>query len=185
MNLLKITSSCSSIMSILLVPYSLQGQAKSSQGDEKSCREFVQSFYDWYLPHARTERASPAWDLAVKERGSAFSRELTQLLREDSQAQAKVTGDIVGLDFDPFLYSQDPAQRYLAGKTTRQGGACLVEIRRSGHVAGRPDVVAELTYGDDRWTFANFHYGKSAYSEDENLLATLKTLQRDRQTHSK
>ena len=52
-------------------------------------------------------------------------------------------------------------------------------------VAGRPDVVAELTNGDDRWTFANFHYGKSAYSEDENLLATLKTLQRDRQTHSK
>jgi hypothetical protein len=89
------------------------------------------------------------------------------------------------LDFDPFLCSQDPAQRYLAGKTTRQGGACLVEIRRSGHVAGRPDVVAELTYGDDRWTFVNFHYGKSAYSEDENLLATLKTLQRDRQTHSK
>lgn len=102
------------------------------------------------------------------------------MLKEDSEAQAKAVGDIVGLDFDPFLYTQDPANRYALGKITTKGESCLVEVGRPQQRIEKPAVTAELVYRHDQWVFTNFHYGKSAYSQDENLLAILKKLQADR-----
>jgi hypothetical protein len=37
----------------------------------------------------------------------AFSPELASKLKEDLAAQEKSPGEIVGLDFDPFLNAQD------------------------------------------------------------------------------
>ena len=171
------------IASAILACCSLQAQPTKAPATEKSCGETVQSFYDWYVPLALKRSATPAWAIAAKERSNAFSSELSQLLREDSEAQKKVADDIVGLDFDPFLYTQDPAKRYALGKIETKGESCFVQVGLRQQSVEKPEVTAELVYRHDQWVFTNFHYGKSAYSQDENLLATLKKLQSDRRHH--
>lgn len=170
----------------LLAASSLFAQGTPPQDARKSCRDFVQAFYDWYVPVAlKHSRVRPA-DLALAHKGSAFSPELAQALREDSKAQAKVKGELVGLDFDPFLNSQDPGERYVVGNLTPKGDRYWVEIYSltSGKKSAKPDVAPELMFKDGRWIFVNFHYGGSEHSKDENLLSTLKTLRANRQRHS-
>lgn len=170
----------------LLAASSSFAQGTPAQDAKKSCQDFVQAFYDWYVPVAlKHGRARPA-DLALKHKGTAFSRELAQALREDSEAQAKVKGDVVGLDFDPFLNSQDPSERYVVGNITPKGDRYWVEIYSltSGKKSAKPDVVPELMFKDGRWIFVNFHYGESELPEDENLVSTLKTLRANRQRSS-
>ena len=38
-------------------------------------QQFVQDFYDWYVPGANTQ---PSWELAVKERPYLFSKSIIQ-----------------------------------------------------------------------------------------------------------
>jgi len=153
----------------------------------KSCRDVVQGFYDWYIPKALNEGATPASDLAIKYRGSLFAPYLLQALREDSQAQGKAVGEIVGLDFDPFLNSQDPRPRYVLGNVTYKDDKCWVEILSASSDKGRaePAVVTELILERAHWMFVNFHYGKSKRSGDENLVSILKKLRAKRQKDSK
>src|SRR5437588_560107 len=99
----------------LLTSCSLHGRSTNRSDIEKSCRRFVQSFYDWYVTEALKDNGGPASDFALRHRGSVFDPELLQQLKEDSEAQAKAKGEIVGLDFDPFLNSQDPGEQYVAG----------------------------------------------------------------------
>jgi hypothetical protein len=87
----------------LALPYALNAQAKDAQKTPASLRGFVQGFYDWYVPKALGDNAGPAWDLVLRSRSSDLSPQLVQALREDLTAQAKAKGEIVGLDFDPFL----------------------------------------------------------------------------------
>jgi hypothetical protein len=49
-------------------------------------------------------------------------------LKEDLAASKKSPGEIVGLDFDPFLNAQDIAERYLVGKITPKGDHYWVEV---------------------------------------------------------
>ena len=158
-------------------------QAQPAQANERACRETVGSFYHWYAPLALRQRATPAWAIAQKERSKAFTSELARLLKEDSEAQTKAVGDIVGLDFDPFLYTQDPSGGYTVGKTTIKGESCFVQLAWPRQGSEKRDVIAELVYRHDQWVFTNFHYGKSAYSQDENLVSILKRLQSDRRGH--
>jgi hypothetical protein len=172
----------SGLFFLLAASSSFAGQGTPSQDARKSCRDFVQAFYDWYVPVAlKHGRVRPA-DVALKNKGSEFSPELARALREDSEAQAKVKGDLVGLDFDPFLNSQDPSERYVVGNITPKGDRYWVEIYSltSGKKSEKPDVVPELTFKDGRWIFVNFHYGQGEHSEDENLVSTLKILRADR-----
>jgi hypothetical protein len=168
----------SSGLFFLLAASSSFAQGTLPQDAKKSCRDFVQGFYDWYVPMAlKHGRVRPA-DRALKYKGSAFSPELAQALREDSEAQAKVKGELVGLDFDPFLNSQDPSERYVVGNITPKHDRYWVEIYSltSGKKSAKPDVAPELMFKDGRWIFVNFHYGESEHSEDENLVSTLKIL---------
>jgi hypothetical protein len=159
---------------LLTLSCSLQAQTKSSAEVSESAREFVQQFYSWYLPQAG---AGERWDFVLKDRSSVFTPELARALREDSVAQAKVQGEIVGLDFDPFLASQDPCERYEAGSAVAKRASYWVSVYGvcSGKRHDKADVVAEVIRKDDRWVFVNFHYSK-----DGNLLAVLKTLREDR-----
>lgn len=172
-----------SLCSILAVPASSQAPPKASRSDEASCRRFVQEFYAWYSPQALKEHAGRTSDVALRERGSSFSGELLKLLKEDSAAQSKAD-EIVGLDFDPFLASQDPADRYVVGKITRKGNSYWVEV--SGIVQGKkstqPDVVAELVPSQGRWIFVNFHYREG---RQRNLQAILKSLAKERKDNPK
>lgn len=138
----------------------------------------VQEFYAWYVPLALKDQKQPAFVIALKKKGSLFSPELAQALEADAAAQAKVEGEIVGLDWDPFLNSQDPADRYVTGKVTTKGDRTLVEVHGvpSGKKNATPDVIVELTLRDGRWLFTNF---RSADGND--LLSSLKALRDSRQ----
>jgi hypothetical protein len=155
---------------------------------QRSCRTFVQEFYDWYVPKASADRppgdtTKNSWEVALKNRRSAFTPELYRALREDADAQDKVEEYSVGIDFDPFLYTQNPEDHYVIEHVTVSGQKCRVEVHgvKSGTSNEVPTPVAELTLSNGQWRFANFRYGKNELSDDEDLLSTLKSLKRDRQ----
>src|SRR5262245_41509392 len=90
--------------------------ASSVQADDSalaaSSREFVQKFYKSYVPKALAGHTGPAWQFAIDNMSASFDGGLLEALKDDLAAQAQSSGDdIVGLDFDPFLNSQDPAKR--------------------------------------------------------------------------
>jgi ribosomal protein L21E len=145
---------------LLTLPFSVQAQSVNGGNASVSVKTFVQGFYDWYVPKALSSRSTSAWSTAVKEKASCFSPELGRKLREDSEAQAKDEGEIVGLDFDPFLNSQDPGKRYSVGKVVPNGDSYLVEVHHV--VSGKPEekltATAEVTGKNGQWYFVNFIY---------------------------
>jgi len=181
------TTVCWNLLLLLAIPCSVGAQAKSAQDMQKSAGEFVQQFYDWYVPKALKHNAGPASDLALKYKGRVFSPKLSLALKEDSDAQAKVKGWIVGLDFDPFLNSQDSGERYEVGKATRKGGSYWVDVYGvwSGKKSEKADVVAEVVRKNGRWFFVNFHYPNAANPRSGDLLSVLALLQEDRHKYAK
>jgi hypothetical protein len=141
-------------------------------------RKFVQGFYDWYVPLTQKDSVVPEFNLAISQKGSYFSPQLSQALKEDSAAEAEANGDIVGLDWDPFLNSQDPYKRYVVGKITKKSDSFLVNIHgvSFGKRQEKPDVVAELVQKNGHWLFVNFHS-----PEGWDLLTALKSLRDNRQ----
>lgn len=144
----------------LISPFLLRSQAMRNHQEIDSARLFVQSFYDWYVPLALKESNERSSDVAIKIKPALFSKEILNALREDSAAQAKSPDYIVGIDFDPFLNSQDPSNHYDVGKIDQKGDSYLVEIygTRDGVKSREPDVIAELVRRNTTWIFVNFHY---------------------------
>jgi hypothetical protein len=132
---------------------------QSTSATEQSCRKFVQRFYDWYVPIALKDNGVPASDLALKHRPAAFDTKLYRELQEESRTTAKLND--AGLDFDPFLNSQDPSPRFRVVKITVEDVSCLAEI--NGILSGKKeeDVTPELAFKDGRWVFVDFHYRNS------------------------
>lgn len=166
---------------------SAMAQRASASETKQACRAFVQRFYEWYVPKALHESGVPASDLALKYQRSVFSPDLIRALREDSEAQARAAGAIVGLDFDPFLNTQDPSSHYVVSDVMLSGNRCRADVYgvSSGAKSSKPDVLPELAFENGRWLFVNFHYGKSKRSNDENLLSILRTLREGRQNSPK
>jgi hypothetical protein len=147
---------------------------------KKVCRQFVQDFYNFYVPLSGDNQ--PSAEVAIEKRKSSFSPELYKQLKADFDAQAKVSGEIVGLDFDPFLNAQDVQERYIAGNVTERADHFFVDVHgmAGGKKNPKPDVVPELMRKDGKWVFVNFHYGKTSIPVNENLLSVLKALRQDR-----
>ncbi|PZM77774.1 MAG: hypothetical protein DKT66_26210 [Candidatus Melainabacteria bacterium] len=141
---------------------------------EASSRGFVQSFYKWYL-------TKPESNHACKQRPSAFSPELLKMLNDDYAASQKVSGEIVGLDFDPFLDTNaEPFVNYVATNVTRKGENYLVQVDgKGGNRTDKSRIQPEVAYKNGKWQFVNFHY-PGAKGTNENLLSILKTLRSDR-----
>jgi len=173
----------------LLLTQALTIQASQAESpQEASARRFVQDFYNWYVP-ASAHAKGPAWDLATgsirkgfraKGKQWSFSPNLTKALHEDFLASSKNKGEIVGLDFDPFLNSQDPASRYVAQKVEQKGNKYFVSVHgvMAGKLAAKPDVIAQVEKQKGTWHFTNFIYPGNGH-----LLTVLKNLKRDRQKH--
>jgi hypothetical protein len=180
------TTVCCGLLFFLAVPGSLPAQVKSSR-DIRSCRAFVQEFYDWYMRLPENTMATndqrPADEIALKQRKSIFSVELSRRLQEDYDAANKAPGELVGLDFDPFLNSQDPDQGYVVGGVRLQGGSYRADVYglADGKKREKPAVVAELVFENGRWLFLNFHYPNCKDTKNCNLLSILKQLERQRQ----
>jgi hypothetical protein len=91
------------------------------------------------------------------------------------------------LDFDPFLNTQDPCERYEVGAATQYQQTYRVPVFSicSGKKGEQPDVTAEVAARGGRWVFINFAYPKRA-NDDSNpldLLGTLKLMRESRQAN--
>jgi hypothetical protein len=97
-------------------------------------------------------------DYAIQHKSRAFSPELRQLLKEDSEAQAKCS-DIIGIDMDPFLGSADE-ESYEVGEIVKEGGNYKGEIYGvlSGKRLATPVLIAEFSGAGGHWVFVNFYY---------------------------
>jgi hypothetical protein len=140
-------------------------------------RQFVQVFYDWYVDRAlRGDSSLNSWDRAVAERRSFFDDCIAAGLSIDSDARAKVDDRIVGLEFDPFLNSQDPADHYEARRVSHAGRHYFVEVVSVGANARsgtKPDVVVELRRTDTHWKFIDFYFPGHDGIPDQDLLGLL------------
>jgi hypothetical protein len=158
-------------------------QASSAHADDSSLaassRDFVQKFYDAYVPQALAEHTVPASQFAIDHMSASFEAGLLAALKDDAAAQAKSSDEIVGLDFDPFLNSQDPAERYEVGSATQDGSKYLVDVYpvMSGKRSQEPAVIAELVYENGHWLFVDFRYPGS-----DDLLTVLTTLKASRES---
>ncbi len=174
------------LVSSLMISFgasSIFAQGKTTQEIKQNCKKFVQGFYDWYVPSLTEESKMPTPELAIQSRRAAFDVNLYKQLKADFDAQAKVSGEIVGLDFDPYLNAQDTSSKYVAGNVTaKKNGAYLVEVHSvtGGKRNPKPDVVPEVAFKNGKWQFVNFHYGKTDIPENENLISVLKVLRESR-----
>jgi hypothetical protein len=133
-------------------------QTPSQQETQQSCRKFVQDFYDWYLTKKLSSKL-PAPALALKLRSEVFSVELRRRLKQDFDAQSKAA-EIVGLDSDPFLNSQDPSPHFAVVGITRRGSNYWVDVYGILDSKRQEHVTPELMQQNGHWIFVNFHYGK-------------------------
>ena len=151
----------------------VHAQNNSAQTETASVHRFVQGFYDWYLPRVLKGGGDPEMEV-IKTKGTMFSPELRKALLEDRLAQSKDPSEVVGLDFDPFLNSQDIAKSYTVGKIEHKGQAWLVNVY-SSYSTKEPAVIAQVVKAKQGWRFTNFLYGKA-----DNLLGVLRKLKQDR-----
>jgi hypothetical protein len=136
--------------------------------------QLTREFYEWYVPAASKNNFTDLLD--AKEMRRAIAPELLQALKRDSKAQKQdTTGNIVGLDFDPFLASQDPCEKYVVGKINTKGKSYWAEIHGVGGCAQHdsPDLFAEITKINKSWIISNLHYPKPA-TDLLNILAPLR-----------
>ena len=107
-------------------------QAVIAAEPAEECRQFVQRFYDWYLARGKalTNKKSQKLveEVALREKRSYFSPGLIKALQEDLAAERKSPGEIVGLDFDPFLNSQEAPERYVVGEVRAKDDHYLVDV---------------------------------------------------------
>jgi hypothetical protein len=162
--------------------FSLPSQAQDAGTLQTSCRDFVQSFYDWYVTQTN-------WIRTLKDRPSAFSPELFHALQGNLKAQAKSPDDPAALEFDPFLNSQDAADHYVIGLVNLKGEeTCWAEIHEvwSGKKSEEAVVAAELLNRLGQWQFVNFYYrlpnsDLSASVSSGGLLTILRNLREAQQ----
>lgn len=161
---------------LLLLASNSNAQKQSPQPSEPSCRVFVQKFYDSWLKGIEADLSLP--DHILKSTGSAITPELAGLLKEWAAAEKKAEGEIVGPDFDVILNSQDPSDRYVVEKISRNGDHYFAEVYGvlSGKKSANPDVIAEMVFSDGGWKFVNFHYHFPDGSKDDliNMLKASK-----------
>ena len=161
----------------------LQAQSPSA-ADSSAAARFITEFYAWYASRANVTEEEPAWTHILKERAAALAPPLREALRADSEAQAQAEGESVGLDFDPFLFSQDPCERYEVAtlRKNERGSATsfLAEVHGicDGEQQTRPAVVAELVKANGGWVIANVRGAGAGL----DLLAVLRHLRRTRET---
>jgi hypothetical protein len=136
--------------------------------EEQSCRAFVQKFYDWYWNQFADKADDPTFDShklhgyddALRLQPPVLSQQLIMLIKKDEKESKEAGGEIVNLDFDPFLNSNGPDGKYLVHEVSIHDGVCQANIE-GGH--GNHEV-AELKKISSTWNIINFHY--SYFSED-------------------
>lgn len=166
----------------------LKAQVTSTPDKTASCRQFAQAFYDWYVPLTQRRMNGPASDVALRRKADMFDPDLVRALKLDSEAQARAKSDLVGIDFDPFVGSQDPADHYIVRAVKWQGDKCSAEVWGASPPGAatqpdKPDVVAEVKHQYGHWQFFNFRYPE-LNTDLTSVLAQLRT-QRQRNVRNR
>lgn len=145
--------------------------------DESSCRVFVQEFYDWYTPIAVSDKDQLT--VSLRTRRPSFDPELWKMLVADDKAQSKAN-EIVGLDFDPILNSQDPSSKFIVESASVKSGRCNAVVVGINQGMQEEHVMPELILSNGRWVFVNFHYQNwvAGKLKNSNLVQVLKDLQK-------
>ncbi len=143
----------------------------------KSARQFVQRFYDAYVSKIWDVKSGDAWQPMLKAKALAFSPRLLSALVEDAAASSKSKDEIVGLDFDPILNSQDPAHKYVVGTISTRNGHYWVKVHSidSGKPSEEVAVIAEVETHHQTWRFTNF-----VYPGNQDLMTILRDLKKAR-----
>ena len=157
--------------------------ANDAGANDMQCQKFVQDFYSWYEKLDASGKKKSMLEQALIAKPTNFSPALMSALRADIKAQSLNPGELVGLDFDPFLNAQDIAKPYEARKVTMKGTHYLVDVYGTwnGKKSAKPDVTPELSLSNGTWIFENFHYDQDKPSTD--LIGVLKSLRDERKTY--
>ncbi|MGO9434537.1 MAG: hypothetical protein ACLP00_09590 [Terracidiphilus sp.] len=143
----------------------------------------MQQFYTWYLGRTavndKSRSAGPSWDDVPRLRPQVLSPELLGLLKDDLAASRSNSEEIVGLDWDPFLATQDPSPKFEVENVSLKAGHCFAVVNGIEHGKRQESVSPELVQSGETWIFVNFHY-KGQSPQDENLIGTLKHLRDER-----
>ena len=132
----------------------------------QSAAKFTQDFYDWY------RQRNGRMDLAVKERAELFEPTLLAALKADFDAQAKDSGEIVGLDWDPFIGSQDSCDPYAAIGASRSGDTVSVLVKgmcKDAEQHSGPDLIAQVRRTATGWVFVDFRHADNKGSLRQDL----------------
>ena len=142
--------------------------------DVHSAESFARRFYAWYLPLFK--RSPNAEDAALSQHATWFSPALRAALQRDERESGR-TGDIDGLDGDPFLSAQDWCQGIAIGDATARDSLVTVPVYDvcDGRRAPEPHVIADLKPSAEGWVFVDFES-----PGDKNLLALLAELKATR-----
>lgn len=146
---------------LILIPLLLAVARLAHGADDAggSAQQFVQSFYNWYVPLSNSQKDSLACEEALNQKPQMFSAKLFRGLKGQTNKQESSAG-LVGLGFDPFLNSQDPAPKYAVGNVSRDGDHYLVDVFgvQKGQLRGKADVVAKVKQENGHWVFTDFLY---------------------------
>ena len=125
--------------------------------------ELVARFYSEYAPRA-IRSGLLALDSTLVETPGVFTPELLAALRRDAAARAAAAGYINGLDFEPFLNSQDPCEQYELGAAEQVGARIRVQVFAvcRGVRTSVPAVVVEVSRTVDGWAIGNLLFGPPA-----------------------
>ncbi len=157
--------------------------AHAQAQESTSCRQFAQGFYSWYVSIIHEQLNGPAFDVVLRERSYVLSPGLLRALKTDSEAQRHAQGEIVGIDFDPFVGGQDPADRYDLRNVTIKGGKCFIEVWRASPndksaKSIDPDAIVQLSNKTGHWSIEDIQYPEVK----ADLMEVLATLEKERQS---
>lgn len=123
----------------LMVVLLLAGCSWESHSEGRAAaRQFAAEFYAWYRPAGGAERGV---NEVLKERRAWLTPQLASLLEAD-QACASRAQAVCRLDFDPFLNSQDPCEKYeVDGDMIPYRDLREVWVLVRATCSGRPDSI--------------------------------------------
>jgi hypothetical protein len=181
-HLYKLAGCC--LLLSLVTTGSLRAQENSPADPLKSCRDFLQGFYNKFV---RANSSSKPTKFSYEP---YLGPELRRRLKEDRDAQEKDTsGEIVGLDFDPIAAGNDIYTRYEVGEVTPKGERYWVEVY--GYWEKKRDrdqkIIHEVMSVGGRWMIMNiryYHYQNGKLVSQHDLLSTLKELREERRKKS-
>jgi hypothetical protein len=156
----------------------LSSSSSSVAANKDSAGAFVQDFYDWYAPMAFRQKNSLPWEQAITLKANLFSSKLKIVLNIDKHSGKDSDGVYTGLDFDPFLNSFNPCERYVVAEVMEYEKSFRVAMQAvcNGKLQQKNIVWAEVSYTKkSQWQFVNFHY-----PESNDLIAVLKNLRKRR-----